>query len=86
MNTQRMVHHAVELLSSGRNYSRVCVFTRSACQGIAPTKVMAVGNLKENACPFMELSTNVSIVLFDLLLTGGSFWALSLTRNFANKD
>ena len=69
MNIQRMVYLAVELLSSGKSYSRVCIFTRPACQGVASPKEVTIVNLKEDACSLMEISIYVSIVLFGLLLT-----------------
>lgn len=77
-----MVHPVVELLSSGRNYS--CVFTRPACQGTASTKEVAVENLKENSCSFMEISTNISIGFFAAYRW--ELLALSLNRNFTGKD
>ena len=86
MNMQRMVYLAVELLSSEKSYSRVCIFTRPACQGIASSKEVTVVNLKENACSLMEIPIYVSTVLFGLLLTNRSEFLGFLNGKFANKD
>lgn len=69
MNIQRMIYLAVELLSSEKRYSGVCIFTRPVCQGVASPKEVTVVNLKENACSLMGIPIYVSVVLLGLLLT-----------------